>query len=135
MSLTAEQTLEIHRLVSLHGHLCDSGDFDAFDTVLTDDIVYDLEALGHGTTHGRQALSDAARALGEANPAGHHVTNIMVTESPAGEIRARSKFLAVQRDGRTASGVYEDRVTLTPAGWRIAHRAVLPSNAPLRSGS
>jgi 3-phenylpropionate/cinnamic acid dioxygenase small subunit len=132
MSLAAEQILDIHRVVSLHGHLCDIGDFDALEAVLTDDIVYDLQALGHGTLTGRQAISAAARALGDANPAGHHVTNTMVTESRTGEIRSRSKFIAVHRDGRAETGVYEDRLELTPQGWRIAHRQVLPSTAPLQ---
>jgi 3-phenylpropionate/cinnamic acid dioxygenase small subunit len=132
MSPTAEQTLDIQRLVSLHGHLCDIGDFDAFDAVFTDDIVYDMEALGFGTLRGRQAISDAAKAMTGAHPAGHHVTNSVVSTSPGGEIRVRSKFLAVQHDGRTETGIYEDSVTLTPAGWRIAHRAILPGTAPLR---
>lgn len=131
MSLSAEQTLDIHRLVSRHGHLSDTGEFDAFDTVFTDDVVYDLEALGQGTMQGCRALGDAAAAMGDRNPIGHHVTNIMVTETAAGEIRVRSKYIAILRDGRCGTGVYEDLVTATPAGWRIARRAVLPSTAPL----
>ena len=61
MRLSAEQTLAIHRLVSLHGHLSDTGDFAAFDQVFTDDVVYDLESFGQGTLHGRQALREAAK--------------------------------------------------------------------------
>lgn len=41
--LTAEQTLDIHRLIALHGHVADIGDPDLFGQVYTDDIVYDLE--------------------------------------------------------------------------------------------
>jgi 3-phenylpropionate/cinnamic acid dioxygenase small subunit len=132
MTLSAEQTLDIHRLVALHGHLADLGAFDRFTDVFTDDIVYDMRALGSGTLHGCDALRAAAADLGDNNPVGHHITNIVVTEADEGEIRVRSKYLGVLRDGRTGSGVYEDRLALTPAGWRIAHRAVLPGTAPLR---
>jgi 3-phenylpropionate/cinnamic acid dioxygenase small subunit len=131
MTLSTEQTLDIHRLVSMHGHLADIGEFERFDDLFTDDIVYDMEDLGYGTLCGRQALRDAAVALGDDNPVGHHVTNVVVTETD-GDVRVRSKFIGVDRDGRTASGVYEDRLVRTPDGWRIAYRAVLPARAPLR---
>ncbi len=136
MSLTVEQTVDIQRLVSLHGHLSDIRDFQEnggeFAAVFTDDIVYDMDALGHGTVRGRKALSEAARALGDVHPAGHHVTNVLVTETPAGEIHVRSKFLAINTDGTTGTGVYEDTVTETPDGWRITHRSILPPTAPMR---
>jgi 3-phenylpropionate/cinnamic acid dioxygenase small subunit len=132
MTLTAEQTLDIHRLVSLHGHLADLRAFDRFGEVFTDDIVYDMEGIGLGTTHGAAALRDAAVAAGDRNPVGHHVTNIVVTESVDGVVRVRSKFLGVMRDGRTGSGIYEDRLAETPGGWRIAHRSILSGDAPQR---
>lgn len=129
MTLSAEQTLAIHRLISLHGHLADLGDFDRFAEVFTDDIVYDMEGLGYGTLRGRDALREAAADLGDRNPVGHHVTNIVVTEADDGEVRVRSKYIGVLRDGRTGTGVYADRLTHTSDGWRIAYRAILPSNA------
>jgi hypothetical protein len=129
MPLSAEQTLEIHRLVSLHGHLADIGEFERFDEVFTDDIVYDLEDMGAGTLHGRDALRAAAAAMGERNPVGHHVTNVVVTEGHDGEVRVRSKGIGILKDGRAGSVVYEDRLRQTSAGWRIAHRAVLSSTA------
>jgi 3-phenylpropionate/cinnamic acid dioxygenase small subunit len=132
MSLSAEQQLDIHRLVSLHGHLADLRDFDRFGEVFTDEIVYDMESIGLGTSRGTAALRDAALAAGDRNPVGHHVTNIVITEAADGVVRVRSKFIGVMRDGRTGSGVYEDRLADTPSGWRIAHRAILPGDAPQR---
>jgi len=132
MALSAEQQLDIHRLVSLHGHLADLRAFDRFGEVFTADVVYDLEAIGQGATHGKTALREAALAAGDRNPAGHHVTNIVITETLDGIVRVRSKFIGVMRDGRTGSGVYEDRLAETTAGWRIAYRAVLPADAPQR---
>ena len=131
MALSAEQTLDIQRLVALHGHLADTGEFDRFAEVFTDDIVYDMTGIGFGTLRGAAELRAAALDPGEGNPVGHHVTNIMVTQTADGEVRARSKFLGVLRDGRTGSGVYEDRLTATAAGWRITHRAILPAKAPI----
>jgi 3-phenylpropionate/cinnamic acid dioxygenase small subunit len=132
MALSAEQTLDIHRIVSLHGHLADLRAFDRFGEVFTDDVVYDMEGIGQGTLRGTAALRDAALALGDRNPVGHHVTNVVVTEAVDGIVRVRSKFIGVMRDGRTGSGVYEDRLAETPSGWRIAYRAILPGDAPQR---
>jgi 3-phenylpropionate/cinnamic acid dioxygenase small subunit len=133
MALSAEQTLDIHRLVSLHGHLADIGEFELFDQVFTDDIVYEMEDLGSGTLRGRDALRAAAVSLGDRNPVGHHVTNVVVTERDHGEVWVRSKGIGVLGDGRTGSVVYEDRLRRTPEGWRIAYRAVLPGKTPLRT--
>jgi 3-phenylpropionate/cinnamic acid dioxygenase small subunit len=133
MTLSAEQTLDIHRLVALHGHLADTREFNRFAEVFTDDIVYDMAGIGLGTLRGAAELHAAALDPGAGNPVGHHVTNIMVTETADGEVRARSKFLGVLRDGRTGSGVYEDRLTATPDGWRISYRAILPAQAPIGS--
>jgi 3-phenylpropionate/cinnamic acid dioxygenase small subunit len=131
VALSAEQTLDIHRLVSLHGHLADSGEFERFSEVFTDDIVYDLEAMGSGTLHGREALRAAAVGTDDRSPVGHHVTNIVVAEEHDGEVRVRSKGIGILKDGRTGSVVYEDRLRSTPEGWRIAYRAVVSSKAPL----
>jgi 3-phenylpropionate/cinnamic acid dioxygenase small subunit len=130
MALSAEHTLAIHQLISLHGHLVDDQDLDRIDQVFTPDIVYDLDGLGYGTLRGLDAFRTAAVEVGDRNPVGHHVTNTIVTEGADGEVRARSKGIGILRDGRAGSVVYDDRLRLTPAGWRIAHRAIRPSQAP-----
>jgi hypothetical protein len=130
MALTADDIMAIHQLVALHGHLVDSRELYRLDELFTPDAVYDVTALGQGTVQGidefralSQSFADDAR-----NPVGHHVTNIVVTEGVDGSAHVRSKGIGVLRDGRTGSVVYEDRVTRTAHGWRIAARLVQPSS-------
>jgi hypothetical protein len=130
MALTANDIMAIHQLVALHGHLVDSRELSRLDELFTPDAVYDVTALGQGTVQG----IDEFRALSQSfaddvrNPVGHHVTNIVVTEGVDGSAHVRSKGIGVLRDGRTGSVVYEDRVTRTAHGWRIAARLVQPSS-------
>ncbi|MEC3917859.1 nuclear transport factor 2 family protein [Nocardia sp. CDC160] len=131
MPFTTADRLAIHELLSLHGHLSDSGEFDRFGEVFTDDIVYDMTAYDAGHLTGRDALRDAALQLGDANPLAHHVTNITVTPITDDTAAARSKGLAVNLDGTTASVTYEDTLARTPTGWRITRRRVIPRQKPL----
>lgn len=128
-----EERLRIHELINLHGHLVDEGELERFDELFTDDVVYDVTALGGGRLVGLQAIADASRAMGDRNPLGHHVTNIVVTAITPGQARAVSKGLAVLPDGGTGSVVYRDELRAGPAGWRIAVRTVLPRKRPLSS--
>ena len=112
----------------------DAGDFDRLDDLFTSDFVYDLEALGYGTLEGARSLTDASRALGDDNPLGHHVTNVMVTAVDDDEAVVLSKGIGVLATGSSGTVVYEDRVRRTPTGWRIARRTVLPRRRPLHAG-
>lgn len=131
MTLSADDRLAIHELVALHGHLIDAGEFDRLDELFTDDFVYDLEAFGLGLLKGPQALTAASRALGDRNPLGHHVTNIMVIADEGNAATVRSMGIGIQADGTSGTVVYEDRVRRTSKGWRITHRTVIPRRRPL----
>jgi 3-phenylpropionate/cinnamic acid dioxygenase small subunit len=132
VALSVEDRLAVHELVSLHGHLMDSGEFDRMDELFCADIVYDVSAFGLGELRGSEAISEASLAVGDANPVGHHVTNICVTEDPDGTVRVRSKGIGVSATGSVGSVVYEDVVRRETAGWRIAYRKVIPRRTPLR---
>ena len=125
--------LEIHELLGLHGHLMDSGAFDQLGSLFTPDVVYDLSAYGGGLLEGVEAIAAAGIALGDGNPVGHHVTNIVVSMEPDGTARARSKGIGVMADGRAGSVVYDDLLRKTASGWRIARRTVTPRRTPLRA--
>jgi hypothetical protein len=58
-----------------------------------------------------RSLQEAAQALGDANPVGHHVTNIVVTGIDDHSARVRSKGIGVMADGTAGSVVNEDVVT------------------------
>ncbi|MFI9508288.1 nuclear transport factor 2 family protein [Nocardia sp. NPDC052566] len=130
MTLSVQERLEIAELIAWHGHLVDAGELDRMDELCTEDVIYDLTDFGAGVLQGIPALRAAADALGDANPVGHHVTNVIVTEID-GAIVVRSKGIGVNADGTCASVVYRDVVVSTGNGWRIAHRTVTARRAPL----
>lgn len=91
-----------------------------------------LPNWGGNTLHGSVAIREAALALGERNPLGHHITNVIVTDMADDVARVCSKWLGVRADGSVGSGVYEDEVTRTGAGWRIKYRKVIVRRTPLK---
>lgn len=131
MPLSHDDRCAITDLINLHGHLCDSGELDRFGEVFTDDVVYDVSDMGGGELHGVEALAAAGLALGEGNPVGHHVTNIILEERADGLVHARSKGLGVRADGTTGSLTYEDTVVRGERGWRIGRRKLIVHRVPL----
>lgn len=131
MALAEQDRIEITDLINLHGHFTDAGELDRAGELFTPDVTYDLEDFGFGSLHGTAALREAALALGDANPVGHHVTNIVITQIDERSARVRSKGIGIKADGTADSVVYEDIVTRRPDGWRIGYRKVTPRRAPL----
>ncbi|QGN32577.1 nuclear transport factor 2 family protein [Microlunatus sp. Gsoil 973] len=131
MPLTHEQRDLIADLINLHGHLLDSGDLDGADKLFTPDVVYDVRDFGFGTMHGTAAVHDYLLGLGQGNPIGHHVTNIVITHIDERTARVRSKGLGVRADGTTRSVAYDDITTLGHDGWKISHRTVTLRRAAL----
>ncbi len=131
MALSVEDRLAVTELIALHGHLVDEGHLDRTTEVFTPDVVYDLSDFGQDLVTGLAALTDAALALGAANPVAHHVTNVVVSEEPDGRVHARSKGLGVMADGTCGSVTYDDTVVRVDGGWRIAYRKVSARRVPL----
>jgi SnoaL-like protein len=132
MAFNAEDRIAVHELLALHGHLVDSGAFDRLDELFTGDFVYDVQAFGLGVLEGAAAFTEASRALGDDNPLGHHVTNVMVVSATTDTATVRSKGIGILADGTSGTVVYEDVVRRTPDGWRIARRTVTPRRRPLQ---
>ncbi|WP_250001768.1 nuclear transport factor 2 family protein [Actinoplanes sp. M2I2] len=132
MPISMDDRITITDLINSHGHLTDCGDFNGLATLFTEDVVYDVSALGGGELVGIAAVREAGPALGDANPVAHHVTNIVLRETTGGAVEALSKGFGVMADGSTGSVTYEDTVELTAAGWRITHRIVRARRTPLR---
>jgi len=120
---------EITELLARHGHLFDDGEFDRLDLLFTASVRYDVTAFGGGVLEGIEAIRAATLALGDRNPVGHHVTNVVLTEQPDGSVRARSKGIGVYADGTAGSVTYEDEIVRTDDGWRIDARTVAPRRA------
>lgn len=134
MALTAADRTVITELICRHGHLVDDGELDRLNEVFTEDVIYDVSDLGGGPIHGLAVLREAALALGEGNPVGHHVTNIVLTECGDAQVRARSKGIGVFADGTCGSVTYDDTISHGDRGWRISRRKVLARRAPLGAG-
>jgi 3-phenylpropionate/cinnamic acid dioxygenase small subunit len=130
--LSTADRLAIHELMNLHGHLMDDGAFDRLDELFTSDVVYDVSAFGVGKLVGIDAIRAAALALGDRNPLGHHVTNIVIVDADTDVAHVRSKGLGVRADGTTGSLVHDDTVRRTASGWRIASRTITPRRKPLQ---
>jgi hypothetical protein len=125
--------LALHELVSRHGHLVDAGDFAGLAEVFTPDVEYDVSDLGGGVLVGLGALEEAGRALGDRNPVGHHVTNIVVADLGPDTARVVSKGLGVSVDGLVGSLVHEDDAVRTGQGWRIRRRVIRRRRRPLEA--
>ncbi len=132
MALSIEDRLLIHELMSLHGHLMDAGEFHRLNELFTTDTIYDLEDFGFGQLHGIEAIQQAALALGDRNPLGHHITNVVVNQVEDDVVQVLSKGIGIQADGSSGTVIYDDVVQRTPAGWRIARRKVVMRRKPLQ---
>ncbi|MFE7792521.1 nuclear transport factor 2 family protein [Streptomyces sp. NPDC057460] len=131
MALAAEDRAAIGELLSMHGHLFDRGELDRLDELFTADVVYDVTDFGQDPLKGVEAIRAGALALGESNPVGHHVTNIVLTELADGQVHAQSKGIGINADGTSGSVTYEDTLVHGDQGWRISYRKVLARRAPL----
>jgi ketosteroid isomerase-like protein len=131
MALSEQDRIGINDLINLHGHLTDAGHLDQAGELFTPDVTYDLGDFGHGSLHGIAEIREAALALGPANPVGHHVTNIVITEIDDSSVRVRSKGIGIKADGTAGSVVYDDIVTRGPGGWKISYRKVTARRAAL----
>ena len=132
MTLSWEDHVAINELIALHGHLCDNGELDRLDEVFSADVAYDITDFGVGVLRGLAAIRDAALALGDRNPIGHHVTNVILTEQAPDLVHARSKGIGVTADGKCGSVTYFDTVLRREHGWRISERIVRARRVPLQ---
>jgi hypothetical protein len=131
MAITCEDRAAITEVIAWHGHLCDSGELDRLDEVFTADVTCDLTDFGQPVLRGVEALAAAGWALGELNPVGHHVTNVVLTEAADGTVLAWSKGIGINADGTCGSVIYEDTVVRGDHGWRISQRRILARRTPL----
>jgi SnoaL-like domain len=131
MTLTTDDRAAITDLICLHGHLIDAGELDRLDELFTHDVIMDVTDFGIGSLAGVAAIRAAALALGDGNPVGHHVTNVVLTEHTDRQVHARSKGIGINADGTTGSVTYEDVIIRDDRGWRISYRKIVARRTPL----
>ena len=130
--ISLEDRSAITELIALHGHLVDDGRLEELNLVFAEDVTHDLTAFGLGVHHGLSGVRHSALALGDANPVGHHVTNIVIVEVKDDDtVVTRSKGIGIRADGTAGSAVYEDTVTKRDGTWCITYRKITVRRKPL----
>jgi len=77
VTVSADDRVAIAELLARHGHLFDDGELDRLDLLFTASVSYDVTAFGGGVLRGIEAIRSAALDVGDRNPVGHHVTNVV----------------------------------------------------------
>jgi hypothetical protein len=130
--LALEDRIAITELIALHGHLIDDGRLDQLNRVFAEDVTHGLTAFGLGIHQGLGSVREAAEALGDGNPVGHHVTNVVIAEVKDDHtVVTRSKGIGIYADGTAGSVVYDDTVTKCDGAWRITNRKITVRRKPL----
>jgi ketosteroid isomerase-like protein len=131
-TLPEQDRANISDLINRHGHLTDAGELGQLGELFTADVTYDLGDYGLGSLRGTEAILAAALAMGQANPVGHHVTNIVISRIDDRSARVQSKGIGIMADGTAGSVTYDDIVTHQPeGGWKISYRKVTARRAAL----
>jgi hypothetical protein len=119
---TNEDIVEIAGVLALWAHIMDDRELDRLGECLTEDAAWDGSVFGFDPVVGLDAITAVLSAPGHAKA--HHTTNIVVSEGPRDEVRARSKGLGLLENGAVASVVYADELRRTDNGWRISRRVI-----------
>jgi hypothetical protein len=122
-----EDFVELQQLLSRYCHIVDTKTWDSLDQIFAVD--------GSVTVVGVYPIAtglDELRALYARmnHPVAHTSSTLFVVESSGDTARLASKWVTVRADGLTGTGVYEDEVVRTSAGWRIRARVARPAVAP-----
>jgi SnoaL-like domain len=120
--LEAAETIAIHQLLALYGHIIDEREWLRVEELFTADAVYDMSEFGLGVIRGATAIRELWSRPDAIHPLAHHATSIVVSEDQDGRVRVLSKGLGVGPNGRVGSVVYRDVVVRTAGGWRFTER-------------
>jgi hypothetical protein len=99
--------------------LLDARDWRGLDSVFTDDVVYDSQAMRLPVMTGLDAVRSTFASI--EHPIAHMSFPPLAGRVPDGLV-LWSKWIVTLDDGRTAAGDYVDRVVTTSVGWRISRR-------------
>jgi hypothetical protein len=120
--LATEDVVAIHELLAMYGHIIDARQWDRLDEVFLPDFAF------YSSTGAVYSSLDELRAYwqgGEVqHPAGHHVTNIVLTHVDDHHVDGLSRGLYVLADSRVITAEYRDVIRRTDDGWRLASRRI-----------
>jgi hypothetical protein len=133
-------TIAIHQLLALYGHLADEAKFrpiaaeeqQRLDVIFTADATFDARPMGRNLLEGLDAIRTMFAEGKPAHTPSHQSTNVYVYESD-GVVRARSKWHMIDWSGNVWVGEYNDVLVRSPDGWRINERVVVRSGGTTQS--
>lgn len=132
--ITADDRLAIIDAVHRWSHVADGHDPSGLREVVTEDATFVI--AGGARYDGRAAVEAhlaADVAAREMQPR-RHVRNTIFVETSGDRVVTRSYYLltGVPETGLArplGTGVYEDELVRTPAGWRVRRRLAVPDGA------
>ena len=125
MPLTANDNLELHELAARYGDIIDDRDWQALDSIFTEDAVFEVVKLV--TLHGRAEIKRYMDEDGR-HPLAHFISNIHTREDNDDvRLLSRGVFPIDPEENSNAGhrvfyGSYYDEVIKTAAGWSVARR-------------
>jgi hypothetical protein len=122
-----EDFVELQQLLSRYCHIVDTTAWDQLDQIFTKDGSVTVVGV-YPTATGLDELRSLYARMN--HPVAHTSSTLIVVESSDDTARLASKWVTVRAEGLTGTGVYEDVVVRTPAGWRIRERVARPAVAP-----
>jgi hypothetical protein len=123
MTLDPADIIEINQVMGLYAHVIDGKQWHRLDELYTEDGVFDLSGLlgSEVRFEGIDAIKGFLTSM--PMPLAHIATNTFVYEE-GDEVRGRAKWFMPTDEGTVSGGVYRDRWTKTPKGWRLQERLV-----------
>ena len=119
--------VELQQLLSRYCHIVDTTAWVDLDQIFTADASVTVAGV-YPTTTGLDALRELYARMN--HPVAHTSSSLIVVESSDDSARLSSKWVTVRKEGLCGTGVYDDLVVRTAAGWRIRERIARPAVAP-----
>ena len=132
MPLSTDDKIELHELAARYGDVIDDRDWQALDTIFSEDAVFEVIKLV--TMNG---LAEIKRYMAEQgrHPLAHLITNIHTQQDKHGvRLFSRGVFPVGAEETnaghRVFYGSYYDVVVRTAAGWRVSRRTFSARRIP-----
>ena len=125
--MNANDFVELQQLLNRYCHIVDTKAWGDLDQIFTPDGSVTVADVYPKTT-GLEGLRDLYGRMN--HPVAHTSSTLIVVESGDDTARLSSKWVTVRKEGLCGTGVYDDVVVRTAAGWRIHERIARPAVAP-----
>ncbi len=132
MPLSTDDKIELHELAARYGDIIDDRNWQALDTIFTEDAVFEVVKLV--TMNG---LAEIKRYMDEEgrHPLAHLITNIYTQEDQHGVRLFSRGVFPISSESKNAGhrvfyGSYYDVVVRTAPGWRVSRRTFSAKRSP-----